>query len=136
MQRKAKYRINVTRREMLYVGDTPDHTLMLTEMEGEAIEYEAGVAGKFLNRRSVGYHDRTKGAGPMVGYACTTFEGGSVYSRYEGQRDEATKLTSGTWTAYQGTGKLATIKGKGTFTVKPGDKHDEFILEMVGEYEL
>ena len=36
MQRKAKYRINVTRREMLYVGDTPDHTLMLTEMEGEA----------------------------------------------------------------------------------------------------
>ena len=45
-------------------------------------------------------------------------------------------LTSGTWTAYQGTGKLANIKGKGTFTVKPGDKHDVFILEMVGEYEL
>lgn len=136
MQRQAKYKIVVTRREMLYVGDIPDHTLMLTEMEGEPIEYEVGVAGKFLNRRSVGYHDRTKGAGPMVGYACTTFEGGSVYSRYEGQRDAATKLTSGTWTAYQGTGKLANIKGKGTFTVKPGDRRDEFILEMVGEYEL
>ncbi len=36
MHRKASFKIFVTRREMLYVGDMPDHCLMLTEMEGEA----------------------------------------------------------------------------------------------------
>lgn len=133
--RKATYRINVTRREMLYVGDVPDHTLMLTEMEGEPIAYEPGVAGKFLCRRSVGFHDRVKGAGPMQGYAMTTFEQGAVYSRFEGHRDPATKITSGTWKTYKGIGKLSGIKGSGTFTVKPAER-GQFVLEMEGEYEL
>jgi hypothetical protein len=134
--RKASYRINVTRREMLYVGDTPDHTLMLTEMEGEPIKYEPGVAGNFISRRSVGFHDRIKGTGPMQGYAMTTFEGGAVFSRFEGQRDAKTKITNGTWKTYKGIGKLSGIKGSGTFTVKPTEKHGEFILEMEGEYHL
>lgn len=136
MHRKASYKIIVTRREMLYVGDVPDHTLMLTEMEGEPIKYTPGVAGKFISRRSVGFHDRIKGSGPMQGYAMTTFEGGAVYSRFEGKRDAKTKVTSGTWKTYNGTGKLSKIKGKGTFTVKSGPKLGEFILEMEGEYEL
>ena len=33
MQRKASFKINIIRRAMLSVGDVPDHTLMLTEME-------------------------------------------------------------------------------------------------------
>ncbi len=37
MHRKATFKIYVTRRELLSVGDVPDHTLMLTEMEGEPI---------------------------------------------------------------------------------------------------
>jgi hypothetical protein len=136
MHRKASFKIIVTRREMLYVGDVPDHTLMLTEMEGEPIEYTPGVAGKFVSRRSVGFHDRVKGTGPMQGYAITTYEGGSVYSRFEGKRDGKTKVTSGTWKTYRGTGKLSKIKGKGTFTVKSSAKRGEFILDMEGEYEL
>lgn len=136
MHREASYKIIVTRREMLYVGDVPDHTLMLTEMEGEPIKYTPGVAGKFISRRSVGFHDRIKGSGPMLGYAMTTFEGGSVYSRFEGKRDGKTRITSGTWKTQKGTGKLSNIKGKGTFMVKSGPKPGEFILEMEGEYEL
>ena len=84
MKRKAKYKNHTTQREMMYVGDQIDHTLMLTAMEGEPIEYEKGVAGEFDSRRSVGFHDRTKGSGPMQGYAVTTFEEGQVYTRYEG----------------------------------------------------
>lgn len=134
MHRKASYRVHVTRREMLYVGDTPDHTLMLTELEGEPIEYTPGVAGDFISRRSVGFHDRIRGDGPMEGYAMTTFEQGAVFSRFQGKKEGA--VTKGTWKTYKGIGKLANIKGSGTFTVKPSDKHGEFILEMEGEYDL
>jgi hypothetical protein len=134
MYRKASYRIYVTRRESLSVGDTSDHTLMLTEMEGEPIDYTPGVAGEFVSRRSVGFHDRIKGDGPMQGYAITTFQNGAVYSRFEGLKKGPT--TSGTWKTYKGIGKLGGIKGSGKFTVKPSDKPGQFILEMEGEYEL
>jgi hypothetical protein len=134
MRRKASFKIFVTRREMLAVGDGPDHTLMLTEMEGEPIDYTPGVAGEFVSRRSVGFHDRRRGEGPMQGYAATMYEQGGVFSRFEGERKGP--VTSGTWKTYRGIGKLTNIKGSGTFTVKPSDKHNEFILEMEGDYEL
>ncbi|MEW6388644.1 MAG: hypothetical protein AB1491_14115 [Thermodesulfobacteriota bacterium] len=135
-RRKAVYKIVVTRREMLYVGDTPDHTLMLTELEGEPVELTVGVAGEFVSRRSVGFHDRIKGSGKMEGYAISTFQYGQVYSRFEGQRDGNSKITTGTWKVYKGTGKLATLRGQGTFTVKPTEKIREFLLDMEGDYEL
>lgn len=135
-KRKATYRIFVTRREMLYVGDQPDHSLMLTELEGEPIEMKIGVAGDFISRRSVGFHDRIKGSGKMEGYAISTFQHAQVYSRFEGQRDGMTKITSGTWKVYQGTGKLTGLTGQGNFTVEPTDKPREFILKMEGDYEL
>jgi hypothetical protein len=136
MKRKATYRLMVTRREMLYVHDEFDHSLMLVEMEGEPIEYQVGVAGEFVARRSVTFHDRHRGAGPMTGYAITTFKEGSFCSKFEGKRDADTKLTSGTWEIYKGTGKLANIKGGGKFTVKAGDKDREQILDIDGDYEL
>jgi hypothetical protein len=134
MHRKASYQIYVIRREMLAVGDTPDHTLMLTEMEGVPLEYKPGVAGEFISRRSVGFHDRIKGDGPMQGYAITTFENGAVYSRFTGEKRGPN--TTGTWQTYKGIGKLAGIRGTGTFTVKPAEKRGQFVLEMEGEYEL
>ena len=134
MHRKASFKIYVTRREMLYVGDQPDHTLMLTEMEGEALDVAPGQAGEFVSRRSVGFHDRTRGEGPMQGYAVTHYELGTVFSRFEGVRKGG--VTSGTWMVYKGIGKLSSLKGSGTFTVKPTGKHNEFILDMEGEYVL
>ena len=136
MKRKASFKLRVTRREALYVHDEPDHSLMLTEMEGMPLQYEVGVAGEFVSRRSVNFHDRAQGSGPMQGYAITTYQYGSVFSRFEGKRDAKTKATSGTWKTYKGTGKLAAVKGQGTFTVKAGDTPDEFILAMDGDYEL
>ena len=136
MKRKASFKLRVTRREALYVHDAPDHSLMLTEMEGVPLQYEVGVAGEFVSRRSVNFHDRAQGSGPMQGYAITTYQYGSVFSRFEGKRDSKTKLTSGTWKTYKGTGKLATVKGQGTFTVKAGDTPDDFVLAMEGDYEL
>lgn len=135
-KRKATYKITVTRREMMYVGDQPDHSLMLTELEGEPLELQIGVAGEFISRRSVGFHDRIKGFGKMEGYAISTFQYGQVYSRFEGERDGNTKITKGTWKVYRGTGKLTGLTGQGVFTVKPTDKPREFILEMEGDYEL
>jgi hypothetical protein len=136
MLRKATYKLRVTRREALYAHDEPDHTLMLVELEGEPIEYTPGVAGEFISRRSVNFHDRIKGSGSMQGYAMTHFQYGSVYSRFEGDRDGGTKVTTGTWETYRGTGKLASIKGEGTFKVTVGEAPNEFILDMEGEYEL
>jgi hypothetical protein len=136
MKRKATYKLRVTRREALYVHDEPDHALMMVEMEGEPLEYEVGVAGEFVSRRSVNFHDRTRGSGPMQGYAVTNFQFGSVYSRFEGKRDGSTKVTTGTWKVYKGTGKLAGIKGDGTFKVTAGKSPTEFVLDMEGEYEL
>ncbi|MFZ2087775.1 MAG: hypothetical protein WAU47_04300 [Desulfobaccales bacterium] len=134
MHRKATFKVFVTRREMLYVGDTPDHSLMLTEMEGEPIEYTPGEAGNFVARRSVGYHDRTRGEGPMQGYAVTHYEHGAVFSRFEGMRKEG--VTAGTWKVYKAIGKLQNLQGSGTFTVKSSGKPNEFILDMQGEYVL
>ncbi len=135
-KRKATFKIFVTRRESMYVGDQPDHSLMLTQLEGEPIDMKIGVAGDFISRRSVGFHDRIKGAGKMEGYALSTFQHGQVYSRFEGQRDGMTKITSGTWKVYRGTGKLTGLTGQGTFTVEPTDRPREFILKMEGDYEL
>jgi hypothetical protein len=134
MHRKATFKIFMTRREMLYVGDTPDHSLMLTEMEGEPVDYTPGEAGKFVSRRSVGFHDRTKGEGPMQGYAVTHYEHGAVFSRFEGMRKNG--ITTGTWKVYQGIGKLANLQGSGTFEVKSSGKPNEFLLDMQGEYIL
>jgi hypothetical protein len=136
MIRKATYKLRATRREALYVHDEPDHSLMIVELEGEPIQYEVGVAGEFVSRRSVNFHDRTKGNGPMQGYAVTNFQYGSVYSRFEGERDGGNKITRGNWKTYNGTGKLAGIKGEGTFKVRTGESPSEFILDMVGKYEL
>ena len=136
MLRKASYKLRITRREALYVHDEPDHALILVEMEGEPIEYTPGVAGEFLSRRSVNFHDRIKGSGSMQGYAITNFQYGSVYSRFDGHRDGETRVTTGTWETYKGSGKLANIKGKGEFKVTLGEAPNEFILNMEGEYEL
>ncbi|UCD30977.1 MAG: hypothetical protein JSV38_09140 [Desulfobacterales bacterium] len=136
MIRKATYKLRITRRESLHVHDEFDHQLMLVEMEGTPLHYEVGVAGEFVSRRSVNFHDRIGGSGPMQGYAVTNFQYGSVYSRFEGARDAESKLTTGTWKTYRGTGKLADIKGEGKFKVTKGDFPNEFILDMDGEYEL
>jgi len=109
---------------------------MLVELEGTPLHYEVGVAGEFVSRRSVNFHDRITGSGHMQGYAVTNFQYGSVYSKFEGHRDGKSKLTSGTWETYKGTGKLDNIKGKGTFKVTSGDQPGEFVLEMEGKYEL
>ena len=136
MIRKATYKVRVTRREALHVHDEFGHSLMLVELEGEPLHYEVGVAGEFVSRRSVNFHDRVKGSGPMQGYAVTNFQYGSVYSRFEGHRDGESKITTGTWKTYRGTGKLANIKGEGKFVVKAGEVPGEFILDMDGDYEL
>jgi len=136
MKRKATYKLRVTRRESLHVHDEYDHQLMLVEMEGRPLHYEVGVAGEFVSRRSVNFHDRIGGSGNMQGYAVTNFQYGSVYSRFKGHRDGESKLTKGTWETYKGTGKLDNIKGKGEFNVTFGDGPGEFILEMEGNYEL
>jgi hypothetical protein len=136
MKRKATYKLRVTRRESLHVHDEYDHQLMLVEMEGTPLQYEVGVAGEFVSRRSVNFHDRIGGSGHMQGYAVTNFQYGSVYSRFQGHRDGESKVTKGTWETYKGTGKLDDIKGKGVFNVTSGDAAGEFILEMEGDYEL
>ena len=136
MKRKASYRLVVTRREMLYVHDEFDHTLSLVEMEGEPIEYNVGVAGEFVSRRSVTFHDRVRGTGAMKGYAVTNFKDGSTFTVYDGQRDAGSKLTTGTWKVYKGTGKLTNLKGTGTFNVKSGQQKGEFVLDIDGDYDL
>ena len=134
-KREDKYKLWISRREEIYVHDEPHHSLSIVEMEGEPIDHKVGVAGEFVSRRSVTFHDRTRGEGPMQGYVHANFQYGAVYSRFEGQRDARTKISTGTWKTYKGTGKLTDIKGEGTFKLYAGDRPGEFIMEMEGEYE-
>lgn len=136
MKRKAVFRLVETRRERLYVNDEFDHVMMLVEAQGEPIEYEVGVAGAFVSRHSVTFHDRVRGTGEMKGYAVTTFQNDSVCSGFEGRSDAQTGLTSGTWKVRRGTGRLAGIKGTGAFTVRKGRDPGELIFEMTGDYDL
>ena len=135
-RRKDKYLLRITKTASLQVHDKPGHTLALTEMEGEPIEITPGVAGEFVSRRSVTFHDRTKGSGPMQGYIMATFKHGAVHSHFAGHRDGTTRISTGTWKTYNGIGILANIKGEGTFKVLPGERRGEFILEFEGEYVL
>ncbi len=132
MIRKATFNIFVTRREILSVGDQPDHTLTLMEMEGEPVDYSPGQVGEFLSRRSVGFHDRIKGEGPMRGYAMNLYQHGGVFSTFEGMRKAG--VTKGTWKVYKGVGRLVNIQGKGIFTVRFSDIPHQFILDVEGEY--
>jgi hypothetical protein len=133
--KKEKYRLWVARREAFSVYDEPGHTLMIVEMEGEPIKYEKGVAGKFVSRRSVTVHDRVGGHGLMDGYVMAYFEHGAAYSRFKGHRDGSSRISEGTWETYRTTGKLAGKHGRGTFKVSPGERRNEYILDLEGDYE-
>jgi len=135
MKKKERYRLWVTRREAFEIDDEPDHTMMVVEMEGEPIEYQVGVAGEFVSRRSITIHDRVRGWGLMEGYVMAYFEHGAVYSRFKGNRDGLKKITEGTWKTYHGTGKLTGTQGEGNFTLVPMEKAGEFVLHIEGDYE-
>jgi hypothetical protein len=135
MLKKEKYKLMVTRREAFEIDDEPDHSMMIVEMEGEPIEYQVGVAGEFVSRRSVTVHDRVRGWGLMEGYVMAHFQHGTAYSRFKGSRDGLNKVTEGTWTTYRGTGKLTGTQGAGRFKLVPAEKQGEFILHIEGEYE-
>ena len=74
MKKKEQYKLWVTRREAFEIDDEPEHTMMIVEMEGEPIEYQVGVAGEFLSRRSITIHDRVRGWGLMEGYVMAYFQ--------------------------------------------------------------
>jgi hypothetical protein len=137
-KRKNQYLLRITRIESIHVHDTPGHAMSLVEMEGEPIgELDVGVAGEFVSRRSVTFLDRTKSRGPMIGYSMAYFRHGSVYARFEGERvSKEYEKSTGTWKTYDGTGKLAGIKGEGTFKITLAERRNEFILDFEGEYEL
>lgn len=135
-KRKERYKLRINRRETLYVDDEPEHAMMMVELVGKPIEYEPGIAGEFVSRRSVTFQDLVDGSGSMQGYVMANFKHGSVYSRFEGKRDGGTKITAGTWESYKGTGKLTEIKGEGTFTVHEGERRGEYILDIEGEYQV
>ena len=87
-KRKERYKLRINRRETLYVDDEPEHAMMMVELVGKPIEYEPGIAGEFVSRRSVTFQDLVGGSGSMQGYVMANFKHGSVYSRFAGQREE------------------------------------------------
>jgi hypothetical protein len=135
MPKRETSKFRVTRREGFDIGDEPDHSITIVEMQGEPVDYQAGVAGKFVSRRSVTVHDRVRGWGLMQGYVMTYYEQGTVYSRFEGRRDGLRRITEGTWTTYHATGKLSGSRGAGKFKLLPGEETSEFILEIEGDFE-
>ena len=65
---------------------------------------------------------------------------GEDFFLFEGLTSHFTKLQpslqKGHRKVYSGTGKLANLKGSGTFTVKAGPVAGEFVLKLEGDYEL
>jgi len=108
--------------------------LTMVELLGEPIEYDPGIAGEFVSRRSITFQDLIRGSGTMQGYVMAKFKHGSVYSRFEGQREGTTKISTDTWKTYRGTGKVTGVEGEGTFKVTAGKGRGEFILEIEGDW--
>ena len=102
-KRMGWYKLRITKRETLYVDDEAEHTVSLVETVGEPIDYEPGMAGEFVARRSVTIHDHIRGSGPIHGYVMADFQHGSVYSRCEGHRSN--RLPLNIWPIFLGVSK-------------------------------
>jgi hypothetical protein len=135
MPKKETSKFRVTRREEFSIDDEPEHSITIVEMVGEPVDYQPGVAGKFISRRSITVHDRVRGWGLMQGYVMTYYEHGAAFSRFEGRRDGLKRVTEGTWTTYRATGTLSGTRSAGKFKLLPGEGPSEFILEIEGEFE-
>jgi hypothetical protein len=122
----------------LPVGDKPGHIMSIAEdrctwskpfqLNGSPVKESNQVSFNEMNGSS------TKGYGFDSG---TTASGDKYFVRYEGPATLQNGImvrSSGTWSFTGGTGKLATLKGKGTYTCKGSATSSS--CDVVGEYQL
>ena len=116
-----KFRIVMfhTKAEIIDVGDVEGHIIGVVDSSGLA-SFDTGEVAVVAQK---GYFDYTKGTGIHKGYFRLTFEDGSTIDyKFEGTTRPDPKgegsLLEGTSEIYGGSGRYASIQGKGTHTGK------------------
>lgn len=120
------------------VGDAPDHSYAISKAQCTWAKLEmAGMEAKDgVSVATVDIHGNTSTA---HGYHTGTMTNGDTWScSFQGKavsKDGKPVSDSGTWTFTNGTGKLKSIKGKGTFKGTPG-ADGAMTYQIKGEYSL
>ena len=122
----------------LPVGDKPDHVMMLSQdkctwtkqfqLSGSTVKESTQVSS------SEATGNNAKGYGFYIGI---TASGDKYFVRFEGTsalQNGVMVSGSGTWNFLGGTGKLANLKGKGTYTCKGSATSSS--CDVAGDYSL
>jgi hypothetical protein len=98
------------------IGDVPEHVVGVVEFKG--LTFFAN--GEVATHANPATFDLTKGSGPHQGYVVNYFDDGSTsIERYQGEAklsaDGKRTTVTGTFQCVGGTGRLAGLKGEGTY---------------------
>ncbi|HEY6944774.1 MAG TPA: hypothetical protein VI431_06515 [Candidatus Acidoferrum sp.] len=123
---------------VLPVGDRPDHSLGLAQIKCTYTKPMEIGGDKSKDGVSTETSDiRVNTSRPRGFHVVTMQSGDKVFFSYQGtatSKDNAVVELRGNWSMNGGSGKMKSIKGKGTFSCKPED--DVLSCEVEGEYQL
>ena len=124
--------------QFIAVGDRPDHSLGVLQYRchwTKPLQLGTDTSIEGLSTASVetsGSISHSRGL-----HVSTMQSGDKVFVAYRStdiSKAGAAAVSSGTWAFTGGTGNLAGIKGKGSFTCTPTD--DELTCQIEGDYQL
>lgn len=122
---------------MIPVGDRPDHSLVVEQVKCTWTKPMEIGGDKSKDGTSTETVDISGNTGRAHGYHVTTMESGdNFFVRYQGAatlKEGVPTENKGTWEFSGGSGKLKTLKGKGTFKCTPSG--DGQTCEVEGEYQ-
>lgn len=124
--------------QMVPVGDRPDHSLGVAQRKGTWTKVNDIGGDKSKEGTSTETDDVLGNRVRARGVHVTTMESGDKYFvAFQGNgtlKDGVLQSEKGTWNFTGGTGKLAHITGKGTFTCAPSG--DGTACNIEGTYQL
>jgi len=123
---------------MVPVGDRPNHSLSVEQFKctwTKPMEIEGAKSKDGTSTATVDISGNTSRA---RGFHVSTMDSGDkFFVSYQGtstMKDGALQSQKGTWSFTGGTGKLKSIKGKGTFTCATSG--DSISCDVEGDYQL
>ena len=127
--------------EEFSVGDTPDHTIALSQWTGVNKSTGASPYMDGSKISEVSFYDLVKGNGNAQGYITVASGADTTMAHGEGKmittsaKDQAGPKHEGKWTFIYGTGKYKGISGSGTYE-GASTSDTSFAVNWKGEYSL
>jgi len=129
-------------RQMLDIGDTPGHQLVMAEAKGMNLSTGEHKFMDSTQAVNMAFDDLAQGNGPQQGYARLWQKADTVFIKWQGEVSttlsaEKTAVTTfqGAWFYTKGTGQLHNIQGRGTYKGKFISQTD-YVVDWEGEYSI